>query len=252
MSWRALAYATTALTMAALLPRPLGAAEAGLNRATAQARFTALKRAGIPPTHLALKPLSGKRWGVVLHLNGDNRLLMHEGALALVQLLPAPAPLALRPRTRTSPPALPVLDGKPVLSSLYGLRQHPFTGALDFHQGIDIAAPAGTAVRPAGWGVVRFAGPNGGYGNMVEVEHPGGLVTRYGHLSEIGVRLGQVVGNRALLGRVGATGRATAPHLHFETRLGGRPVDPRAIMPWLALPSRRTASGWPCAAPERL
>ena len=236
MSWRTLAYATTALTMAALLPRLLWAAEAGLNRATAQARFTALKRSGIPPSHLGLAPLPGKKWGVVLHLNGENRLLMHDGARTLVQLLPAPAQMALRPRAPTRRPELTVLDNNPVLSSPYGLRLHPFTGALDFHQGIDMVAPEGTAVRPAGWGVVRFAGPKGGYGNMVEIEHPGGLRTRYGHLSEIGVQLGQVVGNRSVLGRVGSTGRATAPHLHFETRLDERPVDPRAVMPWLRPP----------------
>jgi murein DD-endopeptidase MepM/ murein hydrolase activator NlpD len=100
-----------------------------------------------------------------------------------------------------------------------------------FHAGIDYPAPAGTPVRTAGFGTVSFAGfSSSGWGNVVIVRHRFGLNTLYAHLSEIGVRVGQPVGAGVPLGRVGATGRTTGPHLHFEVLLRGANVDPASAV----------------------
>src|SRR5205085_10055538 len=94
------------------------------------------------------------------------------------------------------------------------------------HEGIDLAAPTGTAVDAAGSGTVTYAGPSGDYGLRVDIDHGGGLVTRYAHLSGIGVSVGQTLSAGAQLGAVGQTGDATGPHLHFEVRRDGVAVDP--------------------------
>ena len=102
------------------------------------------------------------------------------------------------------------------ITSAYGVRSHPLDGAHDFHSGVDVAAPEGTPVVAAGAGTVVQAGPAGGYGNLVVVDHGGGLESRYAHLSAIHLVAGQQVAAGVPLGRVGATGRVTGPHLHFE------------------------------------
>jgi murein DD-endopeptidase MepM/ murein hydrolase activator NlpD len=99
------------------------------------------------------------------------------------------------------------------------------------HQGTDFAAASGTPVFAVMSGTVESAGVLGGYGNQVLLRHPDGTETRYGHLSVIGVRVGQTVEVGEQIGAVGSTGVSTGPHLHFEVILGGRPVDPE---PWLA------------------
>jgi murein DD-endopeptidase MepM/ murein hydrolase activator NlpD len=81
-------------------------------------------------------------------------------------------------------------------------------------------------VRATAVGRVVVAGPSGGYGNLVEIDHGAGLVTRYGHLSQIAVEEGQWVEAGAFLGQIGSTGRSTGPHLHYEVRVDGAPVDP--------------------------
>ena len=108
----------------------------------------------------------------------------------------------------------------------FGRRVDPIEGDLRVHTGIDLRAAAGTPVRAAGPGVVTFAGQAGGYGNLVTLDHGGGLETRYAHLADIGVKVGQRVDPGTQLATVGATGRATGPHLHFEVRRDGRAVDP--------------------------
>ncbi|MDQ7800882.1 MAG: peptidoglycan DD-metalloendopeptidase family protein [Armatimonadota bacterium] len=112
------------------------------------------------------------------------------------------------------------------ITSGFGLRRHPLFGIVRPHHGVDIAAPWGTPVRAAGGGTVVYAGWFGGYGKLVVVDHGGGVATLYGHLSSILVSLGQRVGEGDLVGRVGSTGYSTGPHLHFEIRVNGRPVDP--------------------------
>jgi len=99
------------------------------------------------------------------------------------------------------------------------------------HTGIDIAAPAGTAVLAARAGRVTFAGRKGSYGRLVVLDHGRGFASWYAHLSRIAVRPGQHVEAGAVIGRVGTTGNATGPHLHFEIRRRGRPLDPLVFLP---------------------
>jgi murein DD-endopeptidase MepM/ murein hydrolase activator NlpD len=111
-------------------------------------------------------------------------------------------------------------------SSTFGNRKDPFTGRLAFHSGIDYAAPHGTKVYAAGAGTVTFVGQKSGYGNLVEITHTNGLVTRYGHLSSFIAKQGQKVQAGTPIARVGSTGRSTGPHLHFEVRRTDNAVDP--------------------------
>ena len=125
--------------------------------------------------------------------------------------------------------ALPIrrpLRGDVDQTSGFGYRTDPFTRSLALHTGVDLRDETGAAVRPTAKGTVTSAGWSGGYGNMVEVDHGNGIVTRYGHLSAILVEEGQQVDPTTVIGRVGSTGRSTGPHLHYETRIDGQPVDP--------------------------
>jgi murein DD-endopeptidase MepM/ murein hydrolase activator NlpD len=134
----------------------------------------------------------------------------------------------LRERTRT-PSALPA-EGNSTDS--FGVRSNPFGGAeAEFHAGLDIAAPTGTSVVTGGTGEVTFAGFKNGYGNVVMIDHGNGYETRYAHLSQINTGVGASVTRGDLIGRVGSTGRSTGPHLHYEVRLGGRPLNPRRYLP---------------------
>ena len=110
--------------------------------------------------------------------------------------------------------------------SPYGLR---FNGT-EFHQGIDIAADMGTPIVATADGVVTTAGWNGGYGNMVDVDHGGGIVTRYGHASAVAVTVGQQVRRGEVIAYVGSTGRSTGPHVHYEVRVDGQPVNPAGYL----------------------
>jgi len=112
------------------------------------------------------------------------------------------------------------------ISSPYGWRRHPITRRNDFHSGIDIRAARGTVIRAARDGRVTFAGWMGAYGKTVVIEHAGGQSSLYAHCSSILVRQGDRVTAGQNIARVGATGRATGPHLHFEIRNGNRPVNP--------------------------
>lgn len=112
------------------------------------------------------------------------------------------------------------------VSSGFGNRSDPFTGGRAFHSGIDYPAPRGTTVLSAGAGKVTFVGQRAGYGNLVEVTHATGLVTRYGHLSSFLAKEGQLVNAGTPIAKVGSTGRSTGPHLHFEVRRKDVAVDP--------------------------
>jgi murein DD-endopeptidase MepM/ murein hydrolase activator NlpD len=116
------------------------------------------------------------------------------------------------------------VDGN--VSSPFGERDDPLTGVHKHHDGVDFAAASGTPIRAAAEGVVSFAGERGGYGNVVIVDHPGGLQTLYAHQSRVGVTEGEHVGRGQVIGAVGSTGHSTGPHLHFEVREGGKAVDP--------------------------
>lgn len=118
------------------------------------------------------------------------------------------------------------------ISSSFGGRRHPILGTWRQHQGIDYAANAGTPVRSIGDGTILSAGVNGGYGNLVEVRHANGMVTRYAHLRGFanGVRKGVKVERGQTIGYVGSTGLSTAPHLHFEVLVAGQHRDPRRAL----------------------
>jgi len=115
--------------------------------------------------------------------------------------------------------------GAPV-SSGFGTRVHPILGEVRMHTGLDYAAGGGVPIKAAGNGIVIWAGPRGGYGNTVIIDHRNGLATLYAHQSRVSARLGQKVSTGQVIGFVGQTGMSTGPHLHFEVREMGAPVDP--------------------------
>ena len=112
------------------------------------------------------------------------------------------------------------------LSSLFGPRVHPIFGTVRMHNGVDFRGGTGTPIRAAGGGTVVYAGPRGGYGNTVVIDHGGSLATLYAHQSVMYVTTGASVAPGQVIGAVGSTGFSTGPHLHFEVRLNGTPVNP--------------------------
>ena len=130
-------------------------------------------------------------------------------------------------------PSLWPVDG--TLEGGFGGRRNPFGGrGFEFHEGQDIDAEYGDAVLAAGSGRVTIAGRQRGYGNVIYVDHGAGLSTRYGHLSQIHVAVGQTVTRGQKIGLVGSTGRSTGPHLHYEVRVNNQPVDPKRYLPGAA------------------
>jgi murein DD-endopeptidase MepM/ murein hydrolase activator NlpD len=145
---------------------------------------------------------------------------LHE-VIALAEQMPSPIP------------DLTILTIEPVpdtQSSGFGWRDDPFRHTQRFHSGTDFRADPGTPVLAAGDGIVKFVGRQGGYGNVIYVDHGGGVVTLYGHLRKIETHQGDAVTAGLRIGQVGRTGRATGPHLHFEVRLDGHVVDPVMAM----------------------
>ncbi len=137
--------------------------------------------------------------------------------------------LRLRGLVEQMPLARP-MAGDHDYTSNFGYRTDPFTRGLAMHTGVDFRATAGSPVLATAPGKVVAAEYNGGYGNMVEVEHSNGLSTRYAHMSAISVSVGQIVKTGSVLGKVGSTGRSTGPHLHYETRINEEPVDPTRFL----------------------
>jgi murein DD-endopeptidase MepM/ murein hydrolase activator NlpD len=116
------------------------------------------------------------------------------------------------------------------ISSGFGYRADPFTGGAAFHAGLDFKGPLGAPVFATAAGTVRFVGGQQGYGNVVEIDHGNGLMTRYAHLSGFRARVGQPVQAGHVIGLIGNTGRSTGPHLHFEVRVNDRAVNPRPFL----------------------
>jgi murein DD-endopeptidase MepM/ murein hydrolase activator NlpD len=116
------------------------------------------------------------------------------------------------------------------LSAGFGMRPDPFTGAADFHPGLDISAEKGTPIHATASGTVELAAPSGDYGNLVVIDHGFGLVTRYGHMSKFAVWQGQEVKRGDIIGYVGSTGRATGPHLHYEVLANGKLMNPIQLL----------------------
>ena len=125
----------------------------------------------------------------------------------------------------TAPVRMPVA-GQRSVSSNFGNRTDPFLNRVAFHSGMDFRAGTGTPVLAAAGGTVTFSGTNGGYGKMVEIDHGNGFATRYAHMSQLGVTVGQSIAGGQQLGLSGSTGRSTGPHLHFEVRRNGSAIDP--------------------------
>jgi murein DD-endopeptidase MepM/ murein hydrolase activator NlpD len=120
----------------------------------------------------------------------------------------------------------PVVSSSVSVGSVFGYRLDPFTRRAKFHSGVDIKARWGDPVGASQAGVVQFAGWYHGYGNMIIVAHGGGVTTHYAHLSSFDVEAGARVERGTIIGRAGSTGRATSPHLHYEVRLDGNPLNP--------------------------
>lgn len=124
--------------------------------------------------------------------------------------------------------------GRPITkgwtSSYYGMRTDPFTGKPEFHRGMDFAGKTGSPVVAVAGGLITWAGKRYGYGNMVEVNHGSGIVTRYGHGAEVLVEVGDTVKQGQEIMKMGSTGRSTGPHVHFEVLKQGRHVNPNKFI----------------------
>ena len=116
------------------------------------------------------------------------------------------------------------------VTSLFGKRRDPFRKGWAFHSGLDLGAPRGSKVLATAPGTVLAAGPTGPYGNMVEIDHGMGVVTRYGHMKSVAVAVGDHVGFRQEIGVIGNTGRSTSRHLHYEILVDGAPHDPGRVL----------------------
>ena len=168
----------------------------------------------------------GGVWRDMLHQEYADQAAKQQGfgiAEAIVRQMGDRQPVA------PAEPLTPIL-GDLRRTSAFGPRIHPITGVHHHHTGVDYAAPTGTPVRSVLDAEVVFAGPKGGYGQLVELRHADGTTTRYAHLDRIDVSLGQRLERGELLGTVGSTGQSTGPHLHFEVRQGGQPIDPEPFL----------------------
>jgi murein DD-endopeptidase MepM/ murein hydrolase activator NlpD len=163
---------------------------------------------------------------VPLPASSDNSAFAHEVAIVQAAIEKSESLRQLLPHIPLRQP----LPGPLEVSSGFGARLDPFFGRLALHTGVDLRDDYGSSVHATATGVVISAGPAGGYGNMVEIDHGNGLTTRYAHLSAIAVSIDQKVEAGTIVGRLGSTGRSTGPHLHYETRINGEPVDPERFL----------------------
>lgn len=132
---------------------------------------------------------------------------------------------------------------EPVVTSSFGWRADPLQGHQKFHKGTDIRAAYGEEVRAAAGGVVTFAGEQPGYGLIVKVDHGNGLETRYAHLSSTAVQPGMAIEAGSPIARSGNSGRTTGPHLHFEVRQDGQPIDPERVTGFVPVTGTRVSAG---------
>ena len=195
----------------------------GKARALAQKLRGAIADAGLREDRLTA-PARGAQGGPFVPLSVDPGASPFERELNRLQVS-----LVQADRYRRLMPYMPLrkpLPGALDVTSGFGARVDPFLGRAAMHTGVDFRDDYGTGIRVTAAGKVIAAGRTGGYGNMVEVDHGNGLTTRYGHLSQILVSEGQSVDADAVIGKLGSTGRSTGPHLHYETRIDGEPVNP--------------------------
>ncbi len=152
--------------------------------------------------------------------------------LAFAKSPPAPLVTILQDAALAAPAstaafAIPV-DGQ--IGDGFGVRMTPPPGSPKFHEGLDFIAPMGTPVRASAAGTITFVGDRPGYGTVIEIDHAGGIHTRYAHLSRTDVKAGDTVSQNQAIGAVGSTGKSTQPHLHFEIWQDGKPQDPKPLL----------------------
>ena len=185
-------------------------------------------RTGLDPAKLIPPHAEGGVGGPFVPAEVDPKAPAFDQALTRVS-----RDVAMAERLKALMPFVPVrmpLAGDPSVSSPFGYRADPFLGRLALHPGVDLTEAWGAEIHATAAGRVTHAGPMGGYGVMVEIDHGNGLVTRYAHMSRVAVEEGQDVPQGAVLGRMGSSGRSTGPHLHYEVRVDGAPVDPERYL----------------------
>lgn len=157
--------------------------------------------------------------------------MLHDTRAALAEVGTRLSRPAATPAASMQSLALVRPVGDAWVSSRYGRRADPFTGQPAFHRGIDFAAAGLSAIEAAASGVVSFSGPDGGYGNLIEIDHGNGWITRYGHNASNLVRDGDYVKPGQTIALMGQTGRATGTHLHFEVLYRNHQLDPAPLLP---------------------
>lgn len=178
-------------------------------------------------------PMGGPEEPLSMNLDGEQiqrRIgsLSEEMLVREAQLMALESVLQARSQQQVDLDNMPVRDG--YITSTFGYRSDPFTGRTAFHGGIDFAGSEGSDVFSVADGVVTYAGPRSGYGNVVEINHGDGLVTRYAHARSLAVRVGDVVTKDQLVAYMGSTGRSTGPHLHYEVLRNGKQIDPAGFL----------------------
>jgi murein DD-endopeptidase MepM/ murein hydrolase activator NlpD len=185
----------------------------------------AIRSFGLNPDQIARRSRGMAQGGPFVPWDGDRDALTKE----FTQLASALTRLnALENGLVAIPSGKPTAT--PMLSSSYGYRRDPFNGSAAFHAGLDFPGAYGQPILAAASGRISYVGQRQGYGNVVEVEHGNGLMTRYGHLSGFNSRVGQKVARGDQIARMGSTGRSTGTHLHFEVRMNGAPINPRRFL----------------------
>lgn len=194
----------------------------GLAEHRAEQAADAIREFGLDPDVLSRQAMGGPFIPVARGHNGaDEAVLDLEAALNHLTVME----LSLSAIPSAKPTHI-----RGAMTSPFGVRYDPINGTRTIHSGIDFRGIPGQGILATGAGRVIFAGRRGGYGNCIEIDHGAGVVTRYGHLSAIEVRLGQQVDRGDRIGRMGSTGRSTGTHLHYEVRINDRAVNPRPLL----------------------
>tara|TARA_R110000782_G_scaffold117364_3_gene207605 strand:+ start:36653 stop:37849 length:1197 start_codon:yes stop_codon:yes gene_type:complete len=195
-----------------------------INQRAARAE-AAIRSFGLNPQQIAARAASAGQGGPYIPWSENDRAqdpAFTQLANAFVRLNALERGLASIPSGRPT--------ASPMLTSSYGYRRDPFNGHAAFHAGVDFPGAYGQPILAAAAGRVAYVGRRQGYGNVVEIDHGHGIMTRYAHLSGFAVRPGQDVTRGFAIARMGSTGRSTGTHLHFEVRVNGAPINPRRFL----------------------
>ena len=189
-----------------------------------QQAMWALRELGLDPQEMLASAERGARGGPLETVFGGEQIdpRFEKLGLSLTRLAALESTLAGVPQIKPT-------DTRAANSS-YGLRRDPFTGRAAMHKGLDFPGARGAPIYATARGKVTFVGRKGGYGNVVEISHGQGLLTRYAHMSRFEAQVGDRVEAGTVIGAIGSTGRSTGPHLHFEVRVNGTAVNPRTFL----------------------